>query len=52
MSPNFLYLVKFLSNLPGIGVPTVTLQLNSIPKNTTPNFSISNPKSSSSLYVT
>lgn len=44
MAPNFMYLVKFPSDLPGIGVHTGTLQLNFMPKNTHQNFNISNPK--------
>lgn len=51
MTPNFIYLVKFPSDLPGMGVHTVTLQLNFMSKNTPPNFSISNPKPTASLYV-
>lgn len=51
MAPNPLYLVKAPSHLSGIGVHAVTLQPNFMPKNTPPNFSISNPKSPASLYV-
>lgn len=51
MTPNSMYLVKVPSHLSGIGVHAVTLQLNFMPKNTPPNFSISNPKSPASLYV-